>query len=224
MTLLTVRLTITFESALSIGAGGSAGTIADKSIVRDGWGRPIIPGSQVKGKLRWAAEQLLRGMGHDIPSPFDETIENSTIVRDLFGSPEHRSPLHFADLPAILVSAAQAPELQRRLSQVRPSVSINRRRGTAEDARLLFQETALEGMQFAHERAITGDLSGETAEQYAALLWGALKLTGRWGGGKSRGLGWAVVEGRFALGGEALAEVQLAEALRVALAARGGSA
>jgi CRISPR/Cas system CSM-associated protein Csm3 (group 7 of RAMP superfamily) len=70
MTLLVIDLTITLDSALSIGAGGSAGTIADKSIVRDGWGRPTIPGSQVKGKLRWAIEQLLRGLGHDIPPPF----------------------------------------------------------------------------------------------------------------------------------------------------------
>src|SRR5262245_42197510 len=148
MTRLTIQLTITLETALSIGAGGSAGTIADKSIVRDGWGRPLIPGSQVKGKLRWAVEQLLRGMGQDIPAPFDppELIERGSLVRALFGSPQQRSPLHFADLPATVVTKIQAPAMYSQLSQIRPSVSINRRRGTAEDARLLFQETALEGM------------------------------------------------------------------------------
>jgi CRISPR/Cas system CSM-associated protein Csm3 (group 7 of RAMP superfamily) len=223
MTLLTIRLTITLESAMSIGAGGSAGTIADKSIVRDGWGRPLIPGSQVKGKLRWAVEQLLRGMGHAIPSPFDAEIETRTLVRELFGSPEQRSPLRFADLPATLVAAEQAPAMQRQFGQVRPSVSINRRRGTAEDARLLFQETALEGMQFTHERAIAGNLPDADAEQYAALLWAALKLTDRWGGAKSRGLGWAGVEANLALGGAALTDTQLAGALRAALAQGGGA-
>ncbi len=225
MTLLTVELTISFESALSIGAGGSAGTIADKSIVRDGWGRPLIPGSQVKGKLRWAAEQLLRAMGQDIPAPFDAEIDDTTLVRDpfiklvrdLFGSPEQRSPLHFADLPATLVPAAQAPDLQRRLSQIRPSVSINRRRGTAEDARLLFQETALEGMQFAHERAIIGNLPKAGAEHYAALLWAAIKLTERWGGAKSRGLGWSTIKATLMLDGKTCDAAELAIALRAAL-------
>ncbi|PDW00304.1 hypothetical protein CJ255_20815 [Candidatus Viridilinea mediisalina] len=42
-------MTLTSHSALSVGAGGSSGTLADKSIVRDGWGRPLIPGSQLKG-------------------------------------------------------------------------------------------------------------------------------------------------------------------------------
>lgn len=226
MTLLTIQLTITLESALSIGAGGSAGTLADKSIVRDGWGRPLIPGSQVKGKLRWALEQLLRGMGQDIPAPFDTEIEQQTLVRDLFGSPERRSPLHFADLAATVVAAEQAHPMRHLLSQVRPSVSINRRRGTAEDARLLLQETALEGMQFAHERAVAGDLPGdaEQARAYAALLWAALKLTDRWGGAKSRGLGWARVDATLMLGGEQLEDDQLAGALRAALASGGGRA
>lgn len=219
---LVIDLKVTFDSALSVGAGGSAGTIADKSIVRDGWGRPLIPGSQLKGKLRWAVEQLLRAIGEDIPSPFDETIEKPTIVRDLFGSPDLRSPLYFADLPAIVVEASQAHGMRQELSQIRPSVSINRRRGVAEDARLLFQETALEGMQFVHERAITGNLPDEKAQQYAALLWAALKFTDRWGGAKSRGLGWGNIEVMMTLGGEQLAEAELADALRAVLT-QGGS-
>ena len=218
MTRLTIQLTITLDTALSVGAGGSAGTLADKSIVRDGWGRPLIPGSQVKGKLRWAAEQLLRGLGQDIPTPFDTDIENETLVRELFGSPEHRSPLRFADLPTTIVSHAQAQKMHQDLSQIRPSVSINRRRGTAEDQRLLFQETALEGMVFESGRAITGDLSDlKPPEQYAALLWAALKLTDRWGGAKSRGLGWATIKAIVHLGAEEINEDRLVAALRSVL-------
>lgn len=223
MTHLRIDLTITAESALSIGAGGSAGTIADKSIVRDGWGRPLIPGSQVKGKLRWAVEQLLRGIGQAIPSPFDAEIEQPTLVRTLFGSPEQRSPLHFADLPLALVSEEQAADLRQQLSQIRPSVSINRRRGTAEDARLLFQEVTLEGMAFQSARAISGNFGdAEQAEQYAALLWAALKLTDRWGGAKSRGLGWAKVKATVYLNQEEVTKDVLIAALRVALTAQGG--
>ena len=231
---LVIDLKVTFESALSVGAGGSAGTIADKSIVRDGWGRPLIPGSQLKGKLRWAVEQLLRAMGDDIAAPFEDPpdileklkekkpIQRNQIAHWLFGTRDHRSPLQFADLHATAVSPALAHTMRQELSQIRPSVSINRRRGVAEDARLLFQETALEGMQFAHERAITGNLPDEKAKQYAALLWAALKFTDRWGGAKSRGLGWGNIEVMLTLGGEQLAEAELADALRAVLT-QGGS-
>jgi len=238
MTRLAIQLTITLNTALSVGAGGSAGTLADKSIVRDGWGRPLIPGSQVKGKLRWAVEQVLRGMGDAVPSPFEEPpnipmrlaahapLHRSELAHALFGSPQHRSPLHFADLPLTLVSAAQANDMREHLSQVRPSVSINRRRGTAEDARLLFQEVTLEGMPFFAENAITGNLAllAGDATQYAALLWAALKLTDRWGGAKSRGLGWATIEAVVALDGKTLNDELLAEGLRAALLQKGDSA
>src|SRR5258706_2704033 len=140
MTDLRIALTIISETAVSVGAGGSAGTLADKSIVRDGWNRPIIPGSQVKGKLRWAVEQLLRGLGDDVPTPFDERgrveqakIRNELIgkqrpnfVRAIFGSPEYRSSLHFADLPGIVGPLDQAEALragpEQHRSQIRPSV------------------------------------------------------------------------------------------------------
>lgn len=219
MTPLCIKLTITMKTALSVGAGGSAGTLADKSIARDGWNRPIIPGSQVKGKVRYAAEQILRGLGHTIPAPFDEPtlVERSNPIRTLFGSPQLRSPLHFNDLPGTIGSleAQQVEALrghrEQHQSQIRPSVAINRRRGIAEDARLLFQETTLEGIQFFAERAITGTVPDSL---HAALLWAALKLTTRWGGAKSRGLGWATVDTTVIVGDQELNETDLQQALR----------
>ncbi len=219
MTPLCIKLTITLETALSVGAGGSAGTLADKSIARDGWNRPIIPGSQVKGKVRYAAEQILRGLGQNIPTPFDEPalVERANPIRTLFGSPQLRSSLHFHDLPGIIGSleTQQAETLRRQSeqhqSQIRPSVAINRRRGIAEDARLLFQETTLEGIQFFAERAITGTVPDLP---HAALVWAALKLTTRWGGAKSRGLGWATVRTTVMVGDQKLTEADLQQALR----------
>ncbi|PDW04094.1 RAMP superfamily CRISPR-associated protein [Candidatus Viridilinea mediisalina] len=191
---LQISMTITSHSALSVGAGGSSGTLADKSIVRDGWGRPLIPGSQLKGKLRWAAEQLLRGMGEDIPTPFAGAAreELATAVRALFGSPQQRSPLHFADLPGVVGPldqiAALRDQAEQRRSQIRPSVTINRHRGTAADQLLTFQEVAPEYLRFHNERAIIGQI---VSMEHAALLWAAARLTTRWGGASSRGLGWA---------------------------------
>lgn len=225
---LRIALTITSQTPVSVGAGGSAGTIADKTIVRDGWGRPLIPGSQVKGKLRWAAEQLLRGMDHAIPAPGDEPEreEMETVVRSLFGSPQRRSPLYFADLPGVIGDLQQLDALrsspEQRRTLIRPSVAINRQRRTAADKLLIFQEAAPELMRFASERAVTGTVDG--LEQ-AALLWAAARLTTRWGGAKSRGLGWASLEARVWLGDEETEqdEATLRQALRDLVRRPGGA-
>ncbi|MFV9504101.1 MAG: RAMP superfamily CRISPR-associated protein [Oscillochloridaceae bacterium umkhey_bin13] len=223
---LEIAMTITSETALSVGAGGSSGTLADKSIVRDGWGRPIIPGSQLKGKLRWAAEQLLRGLGYDIPTPFEgrDREDMETVVRALFGSPQHRSRLHFADLPGIIGPLEQSETLrsspEQHRSQIRPSVVINRQRGTAADSLLVFQEVAPEPMRFHAERAIIGMVDDQ---EHAALLWAAACLTPRWGGATSRGLGWASVDMAISLDDEPQSEEMLKHALRTMIERKGAA-
>lgn len=216
---LQMALTITSQTPLSIGAGGSSGTIADKSIVRDGWGRPLIPGSQVKGKLRWAAEQLLRGYGRDIPAPGEE---QESEIRILFGSPEHRSPLRFADLPGVVGELHQmdilrdSPEQHRTL--IRSSVALDRRRRTAADRLLVFQEVAPEVLRFHAEDGITGAVPDL---RYSALVWAAARLTTRWGGAKARGLGWATLEVTVTLDDTPYGDDELREALRELLS-KGG--
>lgn len=214
---LRIELTITSRTAFCIGAGGTMMTIADKSIVRDGWGRPIIPGSQLKGRLRWAVEQVLRGLGQDIPSPFDEPPrgEKNTLVKQIFGTPQSRSPLFFADLPGVIGDPSQMEELRaepaQHQSQIRPSVTIDRARRTAAENLLLFQETALETTRFHSPRAITGQIAHQS---HAALLWMASYLSTRWGGAKSRGLGWATVDAKVFLDNQEYSAEQLRECLR----------
>lgn len=222
---LRIALTITSRTPVSVGAGGSVGTLADKSIVRDGWGRPIIPGSQVKGKLRWAAEQLLRGLGQDVPTPFEgpKREELPSLVRDLFGSPRQRSPLFFADLPGVIGDPAHLDALrdspEQRRSQIRPSVALDRRRRTAAEKLLIFQETALETTSFYSERAITGRVA---SLDHVALLWVAAGLSTRWGGGRSRGLGWAEVTARVWVDGDERSADQLRADVRALVARSGG--
>lgn len=213
-----IALTVMSQTALSIGASGGTGMIADKSIVRDGWNRPIIPGSHVKGKLRGAAEQLLRGLGKDIPDPFDRAREKlPTLVSAIFGSSEQRSPLHFADLVGFIGAATEidtlrtSPEQQR--SQIRPSLTINRQRGTAEEGRLFFQEVAPETMCFYAQHAIVGE-SSAFDQSHVALLWAALHLSPRWGGAKSRGLGWSSVDVQMRVDQIILTEADLRQAVR----------
>lgn len=222
---LRIELTITSRTAFSIGAGGSMMTIADKSIIRDGWGRPIIPGSQLKGRLRWAVEQVLRGLGQDIPSPFDKypCVEKDTLVKRIFGTPESRSLLFFADLPGVIGDPAQMDALRTERTQhqslIRPSVTINRTRRTAADNLLMFQETALETTRFHSPRAITGQIADVS---HAALLWMAAHLSTRWGGAKSRGLGWATVEARVFLDQQERPAAQLRADLQALVQQLGG--
>ena len=191
-----IDLAITMLTPLSVGAGGSSGTVADNSILRDGWGRPIIPASQVKGKTRHTAEALARTLGLTVAESLDQ-LDDTCVIQPIFGAPGKRSsPLRFNDLPLVEPGIDPAKLRSRdvtglRAGRIRPSVSINRHRGVAEDERLLFQETTSESTVFRNERAIVGTLDDE---RDLALLLAALRLTTRWGGGKSRGLGWAHVE------------------------------
>ncbi|NJK81268.1 MAG: hypothetical protein HC914_15840 [Chloroflexaceae bacterium] len=189
---LKIMLRLTATTPLSVGAAGSAGTLTDKAIVRDGWNRPIIPGSQVKGQVRHTTEMLVRGVHFThVQHDFDDDTSPANVIRTLFGSPRQRGQLMFADLigvagdPAMLSDLCTQPEQHR--SQIRPAVTINRRRGVADDARLLFQETTLNRMQFFADPAIQGEVD---TLGHAALVWAAVRLTTRWGGATSRGLGW----------------------------------
>jgi CRISPR/Cas system CSM-associated protein Csm3 (group 7 of RAMP superfamily) len=218
-----IALRVTARSPFSIGAGGSAGTLANKSILRDGRNRPIIPGSQVKGKARHVAEALLRGVGRGAETPAHFDDDRETWIGQIFGTIKRRSPLYFADLAATLEPADWlapaprrpedgAPALDRHLfSTIRPSVSLSRSLGTAENARLLFQETCHEALAFESPEAIVGALD---AIGHAALLWAALRLNHSWGGAKTRGLGWATVEVRVKWEDSLLEEADLVQELR----------
>ncbi|NTV65797.1 MAG: hypothetical protein HGA65_20000 [Oscillochloris sp.] len=141
---------------------------------------------------------------------FDDDTSPTNCIRQIFGSPLVRSPLRFADLISeIDPQVAHLPGTSR----IRPSVTINRRRGTAEDQHLLLRETAREGLTFRadDDEAITGKLD---TLAHAALLWAALRLSERWGGAKSRGLGWCSVEVLVYWDNAPMSALQLAEELR----------
>jgi len=50
---------LVLDTALHIGGGREASAVTDSPIVRDGMGRPLIPGSSFKGAFRAAVERLL---------------------------------------------------------------------------------------------------------------------------------------------------------------------
>lgn len=59
---------LVLDTPLHIGTGGEVSTITDSPILRDAAGRPVIPGSSLKGAFRAAVERLAPLLGSDIRS------------------------------------------------------------------------------------------------------------------------------------------------------------
>jgi CRISPR/Cas system CSM-associated protein Csm3 (group 7 of RAMP superfamily) len=215
-----IDLAIALVTPLCVGAAGSSGGLADKALQRDGWNRPIIPGSQLKGRVRHTCERIAEGMGLPIcAAPYAESMcpaGPAAIIRQarepidlaraggtaaqcavcaIFGSPTYISPLSFGDLAATPPGLDFPP--QRPYSpeeRLRPGVGIDRARRTVLEEVLYLTETTDSGLVF--QGAIRGRWLATPpaeAERLIGLLLAGLALTTRWGGGSSRGLGWSKV-------------------------------
>ena len=204
---LIIDITLQIDTALSVGAGGSGGVLADKAIVRNRLNQLVLPGSHLKGRLRHACEVIARAKGLPVcDSPRAENMcpqlsrikEPPCVICALFGSPAWPSPLQFGDLvygqPNEVEPGRFLPDKQQPF--IRPGASINRRRRTVEEQRLFFTETSPPAalVHFHNGQAISGWLpNDERAEAQVKLLLAGLTLIQNWGGGKSRGLGWGQV-------------------------------
>lgn len=213
-----IELTITLKTPLSVGTAGSRGGLADKHIMRDGKGHPLIPGSQIKGRLRHACERVASALNLPIcKAPVAETMcpdyKKSSITRKptethhtyrlkegkkddgrqcvvcaIFGSPTYPCMLTFGDA---LVTEEDEYALE---GQLRTGVGLDRRRRTALEQALFVIETTRAGLQFKSTiRGTWYETDRQKVEELIGLLIAGTKLATRWGGGSSRGLGWATV-------------------------------
>lgn len=211
-----IPITACIDSALCVGAGGSSGSLADKPIVRKANGQLYIPGSQLKGRLRHECEKLARGLQWPVcESPVAETMcpqiglrdeennpfqiedyaigtqfadgrqQHHCLICQVFGNPALPSRIDVDDL--ICDTAAEnLPEV------LRPGVTMNRRRRTAEDKKLYFQETSPVNVQLPFAGNIY--LHPDCPDFATALILLALHHIHALGGSKSAGLGWLTWE------------------------------
>lgn len=221
----TLELTAIIDTALCVGAGGSSGSLADKPILKNAQGRLVIPASQVKGRLRHECEKLARALQWPVcESPVAQKMcpqrvgqsaetfdissyklrqgaghthsDNQThcIICQLFGNPSLPARLQFSDL-VCEEPAENIPEV------LRPGVSINRKRRTAEEQKLYFLETSPANAQLRFTGSIQlqpawpllaeEEMAGEATGDFAkALVLAGLRHIYALGGGKSTGLGW----------------------------------
>lgn len=179
------------DSPLHVGSGRKGGGFLDHYLVRDSSGRPMIPGSTVKGRVRaytLMAYRTLGGTGHREGEPC------GCPVCRLFGSPG-ASPgsLMFGDL------RLEAGEGEGVL--VKAAVAIDRYTRRPRENHLLFAEQAWApadagAAAFAGlvEGFVAGNSDGVGPEELLGLLGTGIRLVRALGWSKSRGLG----HGRFA--------------------------
>ncbi len=182
----TYEITATIDSALCIGAGGSSGSLADKPIVRNASGTLIIPGSHLKGRLRHECEKLARGLRLPVsesPNPGAMMQTPNCVISKIFGNPQISSRLWVDDF----ICEAQREELPTEV--IRPGVTINRRRGTAEHEKLYYLETSPANQKLEFTGQIHLELVSEIDYALPLLLAGLQHIKAL-GGSKSAGLGW----------------------------------
>jgi len=206
---VTISLTAIIDTALCVGAGGSSGSLSDKPILKTADGHLVIPASQLKGRLRHECEKLTRALGWPTcVSPVAQTMcpqvglgdsafqldsyniglsfadgrpQHHCLICQLFGSPSLPARLQFSNL-VCTTPPTDIPEV------LRPGVSINRRRRTAEDQKLYFLETSPANAALEFEGAIA--LEPDTPTYAKALILAGLRHIHALGGSKSAGLGW----------------------------------
>lgn len=205
----TLQLTAIVDTALCVGAGGSSGSLADKPIVRTARNELLIPASQVKGRLRHECEKLARGLQWAVcepPSPqtmcpqrlgltglferheydigdsaIDGTHRHHCLICQIFGNPVIPAKVQFGDLICTMDPDSLAEVL-------RPGVTINRARHTAEDQKLYFLETSPANAQLPFVGQI--HFQANCQPWMKALMLAGLHHIHALGGSKSTGLGW----------------------------------
>ncbi|MDB9526789.1 RAMP superfamily CRISPR-associated protein [Oscillatoria sp. CS-180] len=204
-----IPLTAVIDTALCVGAGGSSGSQADKPLLKTANGRLVIPASQLKGRLRHECEKLTRALhfptcespvaqtmcpqigltdsafsrdAYDVGKSFaDGRKQHHCLICQMFGNPALPARIQFSDLVCV-EPPENTPEV------LRPGVTINRRRRTAEEKKLYFLETSPANAQLRFTGSIT--LEPGSPNFTKLLLIAGLKHIHALGGSKSTGLGW----------------------------------
>lgn len=199
---LTLEGTLTAKTALHVGSRRSLGSMeSDNPVIKDHRGRPLIPGSSLKGVLRSAIEAALRGLGVSwVCSPSDGqycidkeqgdkkqwsdtqyVLQCACPVCRLFGAPYLASRIRIEDLEV-------SDDWNESLYSLRDGVAIDRDTRTAAHGKKFDFETVPAGTAFSFRIAITNPRDYEIG-----MLALALDLLNQGfifiGGNTSRGLG-----------------------------------
>lgn len=190
------KLRVHFDGTFNVGSGTMGGSLAQRPMLTDWRGLPVIPASSFKGRLRHTCKQLAEAMGQKTcDDPVAEAMcqpsedERPCPICRLFGSPWSESPLAFTDLtlaePAFLAEGRMPPH-----TSLRYGVGLSRYRHVAQDQLLYTTEVFLPGGTVT----LGGEISGQASEEDLGLLVAGLENLVALGGGKTSGMGWCELE------------------------------
>jgi len=225
---LTISGQIVTRSALRIGSGRATDpTAPDLPLLRDGRGRPFIPGASFKGVLRSNAEALVRAVVRDLHrgacEPFDTEKEEGAVicltakkVSDLkkqFPDDDERLTWDILDHLCMACQTFGSPWLAAHLSaadlpvdknswsghiETRHGVAIDRDTGTAADKKLYTYEVVPAGTHFNLFLTLENAEDWQRGMVLAGLL-PFIRGEGALGGFTSRGMGWARLDKEYSV-------------------------
>lgn len=208
------EITLKMAGSMLVGSGFGFGRVADKTPVRDVDGIAIIPGSTVKGRLRYHCKRICLSLGEhlgkllpqgetavekpvcqaqgewDTPAALCKDSLNLCIICRIFGSPLFPSPYRFSDLQPeqrdSILAQKSLPALSFTAdSELMTRVRKNRYTQTAENNALYCYEQVK-----SKDILYTGTINGPTLTPLELkLIEAGLKVMTHLGGGRSKGLG-----------------------------------
>lgn len=190
-----ITLDIETQTAFHTLGPGHTLPLIDRMLQVDPTGRPMIPGSSVRGRVRAHLERLLKASGRPVctpPQP-DKTCPHAPAIQTelkqlspeyclacrIFGSAWRDSKVSFSNFYLQDDLAAE------QVTAERTAVSLNRRLGVAQAERLFTAQTTLPGKSLS----FAGTIEGLLIPQELGWLLAALRLVTHLGGSKARGLG-----------------------------------
>ncbi len=146
---------LSLASPTGIFTGLGAAGLVDRFTVRDAAGLPVVPGSTIKGRLRFHAERLLRSGGapdpywlHDAQKPACKRLSTACTACRLFGNGAVAGQVRVGDaalsepwreLCAALLRGHANPVVHPDV-EIRPGLAVARRSRTALADHLFFDE------------------------------------------------------------------------------------
>lgn len=218
-----IQLRLELETPLHVGTGYGLAGYLDATTLADHEGHPYIPGSSLKGRLRYYLRRLLSAWEDD-----------AAVLENIFGAENQVGSLFFGDLRLDgqwrnLIRRLQtehtdgASTAKRIQTQRRTGVMLSRLRGIAMNRRLFTVETVPSHLAFEGrirgnlpDRGQTLSIEGQAYPRDLALLLAACTALRHMGGRKSRGLGRCrlhIKEDGLQVGDERIDPERLLEAL-----------
>jgi CRISPR/Cas system CSM-associated protein Csm3 (group 7 of RAMP superfamily) len=203
-----INVQVELASPLHVGSGSMADSLADKPLLKDAYGLPVISGSSLKGRVRHAAEKIVTALAPNVrvcEAPYPDRmcrgpdLDKLCPVCRVFGAPGFPAPVRFGRLTLDLAPAAPALKVRGNqawaqtlndATEVRTGVGLSRSLRTAQEDILYTVETYPDSPALMFQGKVQGALE---ERRDVALLVAALRTVNTLGGNRSRGLGWCQV-------------------------------